>query len=158
LDDLEETLPMKRFALLACLSLGLAACGPQTPGAKAAHERHEHMEALGKAFKTIGDQLKKNSPDLAKIRQSAAAINTYAPQVKTWFPAGSGPQDGVKTHALQAVWTQPDDFGRAAAKLGDAAVSLDAAARSGDLAAVRGAVLPLGDSCKGCHEHFREKD
>jgi cytochrome c556 len=149
---------MKRLALPAALALGLAACGPQSPGARAAHERHEHFEAMGKAFKALTDQLKQDSPDLAEIRQSAAAINTYAPQVKTWFPAGSGPQDGVKTDALAVAWTQPDAFGRAAARLGDAAVALDAAARSGDLAAIRGAVPPLGEACKGCHSHFREKD
>jgi cytochrome c556 len=151
---------MRAFVLLAPLAcLALAACGgPQTPGAKAAHERHEHFESLGKAFKTLGDELKKGTPDVARIRDSAAAINGYAAQVKTWFPAGSGPQDGVKTHALQAVWTDPDGFGRAAAKLTDAASALNTVAQAGDLAAVRGAVPPLGAACKGCHEHFREKD
>lgn len=151
---------MKAFVVLAPLAcLALAACGgPQTPGAKAAHERHEHFEALGKAFKALGDELKKDAPDTAKVRESAGAINGYASQVKTWFPAGSGPQDGVKTHALQAVWTDPDGFGQAAAKLTDAASALNAAAQAGDLAAVRGAVPPLGAACKGCHEHFRHKD
>jgi cytochrome c556 len=152
---------MKRLALPACLAplLALAACGgPQTPGAKAAHERHEHYEAIGKAFKAIGDELKKDAPDVAKIRENAGLINTYAPQVKTWFPVGSGPQDGVKTHAKELVWTQPDEFGRAATKLVEAAAALNAAAQSGDLAAVRGAVPPLGAACKGCHDRFREKE
>lgn len=151
---------MKPLILLApALCLVLAACGgPQTPGAKAAHERHEHFEALGKAFKGLGDELKKDAPDRAKIRENAAAINGYAPQVKDWFPAGSGPQDGVKTHALEAAWKESDAFGQAATKLTDAAAVLNAAAQSGDLAAVRGAVPPLGAACKGCHERFREKD
>jgi cytochrome c556 len=153
---------MKRFVPLAPLlasSFVLAACGgPQTPGAKAAHERHEHFEALGKDFKAVGDALKKDTPNVEAIRTRTAAINAAAPEVKTWFPAGSGPQDGVKTHALATVWTQPDDFGRAAAKLTDAAAALDAAAQSGDLAAVRGAVPPLGGACKGCHDRFRHKD
>jgi cytochrome c556 len=145
------------LAPLACLAL--TACGgPQTPGEKAAHERHEHFEALGKAMKALGDQLKNNAPDLTEIRANAAAIDSYAPQVKTWFPAGSGPQDGVKTHALAAVWTQPDAFGAKAAKLTDAADALNAAAKSGDLAAVRGAVPPLGGACKGCHDEFRRKE
>ena len=148
---------MKRLALLAPLSV-LAACGgPQTPGAKAAHERHEHFEALGKDFKAVTDELKKDVPRVEAIRTHTAAINAAAPQAKTWFPAGSGPQDGVKTHALAMVWSQPDEFGRAAAKLTDATAALDAAAQSGDLAAVRGAVPPLAAACKGCHDHFRHK-
>jgi cytochrome c556 len=151
---------MKPFTLLAPLAcLALVACsGPKTPGEIAAHERHEHFEALGKAFKSLGDELKKDAPDVAKVKENAATINGNAGQVKTWFPAGSGPQDGVKTHALAAVWKDPDAFGRAAAKLTDAATALNAAAGSGDLAAVRGAVPPLGAACKGCHEHFRAKD
>jgi cytochrome c556 len=142
---------MLPFAVVAC-------GGPQTPGAKAAHERHEHFEALGKAFKGLGDELKKDTPRIEAIRSDAAAINGYAGQIRSWFPAGSEPQDHVKTDALEAVWSQPDEFGRAAAKLADAAAALNAAAQSSDLAAVRGAVPPLGAACKGCHERFRHKD
>jgi cytochrome c556 len=151
---------MKAFALLTPIAcLALAACGgPQTPGAKAAHERHKHFEALGKAFKGLGDELKKSAPDLATVREDAAAIDGSATQLKTWFPTGSGPQDGVRTHALAGVWTQPDAFGQKAAKLTDAADALNTAAKAGDLAAVRGAVAPLGAACKGCHDQFRKKD
>jgi cytochrome c556 len=139
--------------------LALAACGgPQTPGAKAAHDRHEHFEALGKDFKGVTDELKRDAPRIEAIRTHTAAINAAAPEVKNWFPAGSGPQDGVKTHALAAVWTQPDEFGRAAARLADAAAALEAAAQAGDVAAVRGAAQPLGAACKACHDRYREKD
>lgn len=152
--------PVLTTALLApALSLLLAACGgADTPGAKAAHDRHDKFEAMGKGFKTIGDELKKDAPDLAKIKEGAGTINGLAPQVKDWFPKGSGPQDGVKTDALAAVWEKPDQFGQAAVKLVEAATALNAAAQSGDLAAVRGAVPPLGASCKGCHDNFRAKD
>lgn len=151
---------MRSFVLIApALCLALAACGrPDTPGARAAHDRHENFEAIGSSFKTIGDELKKGAPDIAKIRDGAAKIHGFAPQVKDWFPAGSGPQDGVKTEALATIWQQPDEFQKAAARLVDAAAALNAAAQSGDLAAVRGAVPALGGACKGCHDRFREKD
>jgi len=151
---------MKRLILPAVLCLALAGCGgsPDTPGAKAAHDRHENFEAIGKAFKTSGDELKKGAPDLAAIKTQATKINGFAPQVKDWFPVGSSPKDGVKTDALAAIWEQPDEFGKAAARFAEAAAALDAAAQSGDLAAVRGAAGPLGAACKSCHERFREKD
>lgn len=150
---------MKFFPLLAsALCLALAACGgaPDTPGAQAAHDRHEKFEAIGEAFKLVTDELKKGAPDLARITQSAAVVNGYAPQVKDWFPAGSGPQDGVDTDALATIWQQPDEFGKAAARFAEAAAALHTAAQGGDLAAVRGAVPPLGGACKGCHDRFRE--
>ena len=51
-----------------------AACGgnPDTPGAKAANDRHEKFEQIGKAFKTTGDQLKSDAPDIAVIKTNAA--------------------------------------------------------------------------------------
>lgn len=152
---------MKSLPLLtAGLCLALAACGggPKTPGEQAAHDRHEKFEAIGKAFKTIGDELKKDAPDVAKVKENAATLAGLAPQVKDWFPAGSGPQDGVKTEALAAVWQQPDEFGKAATRLTEASATLNAAAQAGDLAAVRGAATPLGAACKDCHDRFREKD
>lgn len=151
---------MRPFALLAPFAcFALVACGgAQTPGAMAAHDRHENFEALGKAFKTLGDELKKAEPDIARIQENATAITGKAAELRDWFPVGSGPQDGVKTDALAGVWKEPDAFGRAAAKLVEAATALDAAAQSGNLAAIRGAVPPAGAACKDCHERFRQDD
>jgi cytochrome c556 len=147
------------LALAPLLSLTLAACGgADTPGQKAANERHENFEEIGDSFKTITDELKKTAPDVAKIREGAARINGFAPQVRDWFPAGSGPQDGVKTDALATIWEQPDAFQQAAARLADEAAAMNTAAEAGDLAAVRGAVLGLGGACKNCHDRFREED
>ena len=123
-----------------------------------AHDRHEGFEEIGKAFKTINDQLKAGSPDLAKIADRAAVIDRYAPQIATWFPAGTGRQDGVKTHALATVWSEPERFAQANAGIVDASARFLAAARSNDLATVRAAVKPLGQACKTCHDHFREED
>jgi cytochrome c556 len=151
---------MKRLvascAGLALLSLG--ACADNTPGGKAAHERHEHFEQIGDAFKDLTDELKHDTPDVATLRSSAGKIATLAPQVRTWFPPGSGPQDGKKTHALAAAWTKPAELQQAAQKLVDASAQMRTAADSGDVNAVRAQVKPLGDSCKGCHDKFREKD
>ncbi len=151
---------MKCLPLLApALCLALAACGgPQTPGAKAAHDRHEKFEAIGKAFKGLSDELKKDAPDVHVVRKATGLLNAQAVQVRDWFPTGSGPQDGVKTEALAAVWEQSDEFGKAATRFTEAAAALNTAAQQRDLAAVRGAVAPLGAACKGCHDRFREKD
>lgn len=152
---------MRTVTLLACLAstLALTACGSaDTPGAKAANARHENFEAIGKNFKGLSEELKKDAPNLEAIRSKVTVIDSLAGQVKTWFPAGSGPQDGVKTSALATVWQQHGEFEAATARFADAAGTLKTAALGADIAAVRGAVVPLGASCKNCHDRFRQKD
>ncbi len=119
-------------------------------------ERHENYEKIGDAMKRIGRTLKSDSPDLAVVRTGADTIATLAPQVKTWFPAGTGPDVG-KTEAKAEIWQKNDDFNAKADDFVRAATAFQAAARGGDLAAIRAAQGDLGKSCKACHDLYREK-
>lgn len=139
--------------------LALAACGnPDTPAGRAADARHENFEQIGDAFKVAADQLKESAPDLAKIQAASATINGFAPKVEGWFPAGSGPADGIKTDALQAIWEKPAEFKQAAAKFVEESGKFNALAQAGDLAAIGEGMKGLGGACKGCHDKFREAD
>lgn len=146
--------------IVPLLALALAACGgdPDTPGARAAAERHESFEQIGKAMKSIGDELKVEKPDVAKIQAAALTINTMAPRVETWFPAGSGPEDGIKTAAKQDVWTRPDEFKAAAAAFTAEAARFDTTAQAGDLAGIGAGMQALGGTCKDCHDKFKTED
>jgi len=145
------------FALLPLLAL--AACGnPDTPAGRAADARHESFEEIGDAFKQVADEVKAAKPDLVKIREAAATINGLAPRVESWFPAGSGPDDGIRTHALQTVWTKPGEFKAASAKFVDEAAKFNALAIAGDVAAIGAGMKALGGACKGCHDKFREAE
>ena len=108
--------------------------------------RHENYEKIGDAMKVIGRELKGDSPDLAQVRQNADVIATLAPQVKTWFPQGTGPDVG-KTHAKAEIWQKPDDFAAKARGLEQAALAFQTATQGN-----------LGKSCKACHDLYREKD
>lgn len=148
-----------RLALAAVLALGLAGCGnPDTPAGRAADARHKNFEGIGKSFKTISDQLKAPTPDAEKIKAAAAAINDAAPKVSGWFPAGSGPNDGIKTDALQTVWTKPDQFKAAAQKLVDESAKFNTLAQTGNVASLGEGMKALGGACKNCHDTFRKKD
>ncbi len=120
-------------------------------------ERHENYEKLGKAIKAIGRTLKSASPDLAVVRTNADTISTLAPQVKGWFPPGTGPDVG-KTDAKAEIWQKTDDFNAKADNFARAATAFQAAARGGDLAAIRTAQGDLGKSCKACHDLYREEE
>jgi cytochrome c556 len=147
------------FAALPLIALGLTSCGnPDTPAGRAADARHESFEEIGDAFKVVADQLKESAPDVAKIQAAAVAINGFAPKVETWFPAGSGPADGIKTDALQAIWEKPEEFKQAAAKFVEESTKFNALAQAGNVAALGEGMKGLGGACKGCHDKFREKD
>lgn len=150
---------MIRTALIATALLALAGCGnPDTPAGRAADQRHENFEAIGAAMKSIGDELKAEASDIAKIKTAATAINGFAPKLPSWFPVGSGPQDGIKTDALAAVWTDAPGFAAAAAKFKDEAAKFAAIAEIGDKAAIGAAMQTLGGTCKGCHDKFKAED
>lgn len=120
------------------------------------HERHEGMEAIGKANKAIRDQLQGDSPDASVIRSNAAKIADLSQKASGWFHAGTGPEAG-NTGAKPDIWQNPQDF---AAKLGAfqaAARQLQAAANGNDMNVVKARLGPLGDACKACHDKYRSK-
>jgi cytochrome c556 len=118
------------------------------------HDRHENMEKIGKATKAIGRELKAASPDLARIRPSAAIIAGYAPKVPSWFPAGTGPDVG-KTQSKAEIWQKPQDFAAKSKAFEQAALAFQAAARTADMAAISARFTDLGKTCKACHDPYR---
>jgi cytochrome c556 len=75
--------------------------------------------------------------------------------MRGWFPAGSGPQPGVKTAAKPEIWTKPADFRRAQDAFIAQAAAFQNTANGGDVDAIRAGVRSLGATCKGCHDQFR---
>jgi cytochrome c556 len=94
---------------------------------------------------------------MAAIQGYARQIDQLATRIPSWFPAGSGPEAGVKTKAKPEIWTRPADFQAAAAGLASEAHRFDAVAASGDVNAVRAEFPALGKACKTCHDQFRDK-
>jgi cytochrome c556 len=81
-----------------------------------------------------------------------ADLATIVPNV---FPEGSGV---AISEALPEIWENPDDFKAAIDKFVEAANGMSAAANDSDGAAAIGpAMNALGQSCKGCHDNFREE-
>lgn len=123
---------------------------------KLMHDRHENMEKIGKATKAIGRELKAGAPDLATIRASAAAIAGFAPKVPSWFPPGTGPDVG-KTMAKPEIWQKPQDVAAKSKAFEQAALAFHAAARTGDMAAIKTRFADLGKTCKACHDSYRSE-
>ncbi len=150
-----------RQTLGAALAAGLAVAGggalAQSAGAKAANMRHEKFETMGRTFKALNDELKKDAPGKAVVVRHAATINALAGQLPTWFPKGSGKEARPKSEALPAIWSDAAGFSAAAATLRTEAGKLNQVAPAGDMAAIRIQAKATGQACGGCHRQFREK-
>ncbi len=148
--------PVVAAAVLSLIgaTLGGAALA-QTAAAQAVKARQEGYKQMGAAFKTINDELKKDSPSMAALATAAAKMRDTSLVVPKWFPKGSGAEAGVETRAKPEIWTDPAGFAKASAALKTEAARLQTLAAAGDLAGVRGQVKPTGATCAGCHDAYR---
>jgi cytochrome c556 len=152
-------MPISKFTVIAGSAvLGLSAIAYAATPAQTITARQTNFKSIGKATKTIFDELKKDTPSIDVVRANTKIISNLSGKVPAWFPAKSGPEAGVKTAALPTIWIKNAEFKRAAAAFGKAAKALDTTAKKGDLAAVGKVVQGLGATCKGCHDSFKAKD
>jgi cytochrome c556 len=131
--------------------------GQAASAAEVVKARQKGLKALGAAFKTIRDELKGDSPDAAKIREASADITQAAGAIDKWFPAGTGPDSGVKTDAKPEVWTDPAGFATAREAFVREANKWAQLANGTDVSAWKEGAASLGQSCKGCHDKYRVK-
>jgi cytochrome c556 len=120
------------------------------------HERHEGMEAIGKATKAANRELQGSSPDLGVVRQSASRINDLAQKASGWFPQGTGPELG-NTGAKPDIWKNQKDFGLKLHNFQLAAAQFAAAATGSDAALIKQRFSAMGGTCKACHDTYRKE-
>ena len=145
-----STLP----TLLLLLALAVPA-GAETSSENAIKYRHAVMEAMAghtSAFSMIAFGMV-DHPEF--LQSHANALADAGAQLTMLFPEGSGEGE---THALPAIWEEPEKFGAAVAKAEKATAELRDAAASGDRKSIVSAFKALGQSCIGCHERYREED
>jgi cytochrome c556 len=121
--------------------------------------RQDKLRDMGGALKAVEDELKKRSPDWENaILPNAQTVQSRSTYLLTWFPKGSGPESGVKTYALPAIWQKPDDFTKLGKTAQSEAAKLNQIAASKDAAALKAQGLTLGKACKACHDSYRSPD
>lgn len=74
-----------------------------------------------------------------------------------WDGFDPSTKDEKNTHALPAVYTDSAKFKEASERLQTAVRNLVAVSKTGDEAAVKGAIGDVGKACGNCHDHFRQK-
>jgi cytochrome c556 len=150
---------MRQYSFAALLAAGavllVAAVDPHT----AIPARQMGMKQVGRTFKGINDQLHASTPDAAELKAGSAQLADLATKVPSWFPAGTGPDTGVKTSVKADVWTNPADFHAKAVALATTTHALAAAAaKSSDPAVLTPLVAQVGGACKACHQAYKTPD
>src|SRR3954462_4322370 len=111
------------IAALAACALALVAAAKVDPNV-AIPARQMGMKQVGRTFKGINDQLHASAPDAKALADGSAQLADLAKKVPSWFPAGTGPDTGVKTAAKADIWANPADFKAKAAALAAATRAL----------------------------------
>jgi cytochrome c556 len=141
-------------AAATCTSVTIA---QSQSAAEVVKARQQGLKSLGAAFKVIRDELRNTSPDSAKIKAAAADITRAAGGIGTWFPAGTGPEAGLKTDAKSEVWADAAGFAAVQETFVREAGKWTRLGDSTDASAWKDAAASLGQSCKGCHDKYRVK-
>ena len=149
---------MKAFASIAAAALITSLSAPalaqfQKPE-DAVKYRKAALTVMGTHFGRIGAMANGRVPfDAAAADNSAAIVQTMSALPWEGFVAGT---DKGETRALPEIWTEQAEFKKGAEKLQAETAKLSAAAKTGDLDAVKAAFGAVGQSCKACHDAYRK--
>lgn len=115
--------------------------------------RQSVMSVLGGVMGTTVGQLRDGIEHGPELQPLAEALAAAAGNIPALFPEGTGEGE---TDALPAVWEQREAFEQAAASFDERALAFAEAVRGGGRAEIFQSFRELGESCKSCHEDFRD--
>lgn len=133
-----------------------------TPAAMAQFQKPEDAIKYRKAsftvmaahFGRIGAMVNNRVPFDAKVAaDNSATVETMS---KLPWPAFGAGTDKGETRALPAIWTEQAKFKESADKMQAEVAKLSAAAKTGNLDAIKTAFGAAGQTCKACHDDFRK--
>jgi cytochrome c556 len=147
---------MKRI-LIGAIAASLTVIGGAFAEDSPIKQRQDIMKQNGDVVDKATKMMKGELPyDGAAVAEGLKKISAAMDKFPTLFPAGSGPESGVKTAALPAIWPNKADFDARAKQLQKDA---DAAAKAapGGMDGFRTAFLAMGKTCQGCHEKYQKQ-
>ena len=146
-----------RIVLLGAFTASLVAAPVLAAASDVVRARIEGLRELGALFKNVNDELKSSTPQPMIMRISSRQITDVARDQYKWFPAGSGPEAGVKTKAKPEIWQRAAEFKKAQDNFATQAAAFNKVVLSGDVAKMRTQVRLLGATCSNCHKTFRNE-
>ncbi|OYV00448.1 MAG: cytochrome C [Burkholderiales bacterium PBB5] len=116
--------------------------------------RQAAFTVMANHFGRIGAMAQGKVPFDAKLAaENAVIVSDLARLPFTAF--GEGTDKGLPHRAKPEVWKEAAKFKAAGDKMVAEVAKLDAAAKAGNLEALKAAAGAVGQSCKACHDDFR---
>ena len=149
---------MKLFAPLALALAASALSAPALAQFQKAEDAVKYRKAaftvMGNHFGRIGAMTSGKAPFDAKLAaDNAALVENLSKLPWAGFVAGTDKGD---TRALPEIWTEQAKFKEGADKMQSEVAKLAAAAKTGNLEAVKTAFGAAGQTCKACHDTYRK--
>ncbi len=122
--------------------------------------RSEFMKEMGSSMKAFSNFLKRGEGDPIELGIDAQLMAFGAKFIPDLFPVNTGMAENEESEAKANIWTEWDDFVKAANELKPYADAVKIVFLNDpeNVAAVGAAVKKLGgEGCRGCHKQFREK-
>ena len=149
---------MKRLITTLAATVGALASLPASAQFQKPEDAIKYRQAaytvMSTHFGRIGAMAAGRVPFDAKAAADNAAI--VMEMSKLPFTAfAEGTDKGLPNRAKPEIWKESAKFKAAGDKMQAEVVKLEAAAKSGNLDAIKAAVGAVGGSCKACHDDFR---
>lgn len=149
---------MKSLVSLALAAVTMTVSVPAMAQFQKAEDAVKYRKAaftvMGAHFGRIGAMANGRVPyDAAIAAENAALVETMSKL--PWAGFGPGTDKG-DTRAKPEIWSEQAKFTAGAEKMQAEVAKLNAAAKTGNLDAVKTAFGAVGQSCKACHDAYRK--
>ena len=151
---------MKAFACIAVAATLVAMAAPAfaqfAKPEDAIKYRQSALSVMGTHFGRVGAMANGRVPFDAKVAAENADIVAEMAKLP-WAAFGAGTDKGGNTRAKPEIWTEQAKFKEYSEKLVAESTKLAAAAKTGNLDALKTAFGATAASCKACHDAFQAK-
>ncbi|MDB5868455.1 MAG: cytochrome c, class [Polaromonas sp.] len=151
---------MKAFAFMAAAATLCALAAPASAQfAKpedAVKYRQSALSVMGTHFSRLGAMINGKVPFDAKVAADNADVVAEMAKLP-WVAFGPGTDKDSRNKATAEVWTEQPRFKASSEKFVAESVKLAAAAKTGNLDALKTSFAATADTCKSCHDAFRNK-
>ncbi len=151
---------MKTLAQLALtgalVALSLPAAAQFAKPEDAVKYRQSSLFVMGQHFARVGAMANGRVPFDAKVAADNAEIVAAMAKLP-WAAFGPGTDKGAPTKAKPEIWTEQAKFKDAGDKAMAETAKLAAAAKTGNLDALKAAFGATAGTCKACHDAYRSQ-